>query len=262
MLKGRPLLHSLKLRRVPTRPQGWQPTAAQVRKAERLYVQERLPACRVARVLGVSECSLRRWLKQRGLLRPWARWEPDPDQEAEIMRLYGQERLSVTDVAARLGLEMTAVWRFLRRRGIVIEKGRGNRPGRKPLPRELGTKAGRLRAEGLTWAEIAARLGLAPCTVSKLLRGQLRVGRGGRRRWEPPKGQLAEMVRLSGEGWSLGRLGERYGRSPNTIARLLREAGVAISGRGRPKSSSSRSKGRCQRSASVTPPSAPPFRRS
>ena len=40
--------------------------------------------------------------------RAWG-WEPDAAEEAEIMRLYYEERLTVADVAARLGLEMTTL---------------------------------------------------------------------------------------------------------------------------------------------------------
>jgi DNA-directed RNA polymerase specialized sigma24 family protein len=40
--------------------------------------------------------------------------------------------------------------------------------------------------------------------------------------------QAAEAVRLYEEGWSSGRLGERFGVSPDTVLIVLRRAGASI----------------------------------
>src|SRR5262249_40716048 len=59
------------------------------------------------------------------------------------------------------------------------------------------------------------------------------LGRVGRPRWEPAEGQLPEAARLYAEaGWSLGRLGRRYGGRADTLARRRREGGVEVDGRG------------------------------
>jgi hypothetical protein len=84
----------------------------------------------------------------------------NPEQASAILRLYNEEKLSVVDVARRLDLDTAAVWRFLKRRGVQVQYGRGNRPGRKPLPPVAPDRVAevvRLATAGLTAKAVATR---------------------------------------------------------------------------------------------------------
>jgi transcriptional regulator with XRE-family HTH domain len=152
-----------------------------------------------------------------------------------VLRLYGEEKLSVAEVARRLDLDMTAVWRFLRRRDVVIEWGRGKKRGRKPMAADRVAEVLRLAAAGLALSAVATRTGLHRNTVDRILKEHHAPPPSGRPPWDPGPEQLAQAARLYVVGWSLRRLGARFGVSDKTIARRLRAAGVNLRGVGRPR---------------------------
>jgi len=77
---------------------------------------------------------------------------------------------------------------------------------------------------GKTMKELASEFGIHRTTVSSHLTEQrVPVRRGGL-----DQERKAEAVRLYDEGWSSGRLAERFGVSADTVLRVLRRAGASI----------------------------------
>jgi transposase len=77
---------------------------------------------------------------------------------------------------------------------------------------------------GKTMKELASDFGIHRNTVSAhLTEHGVPVRRGGL-----DQAQAAEAVRLYDEGWSSGRLGERFGVSADTVLTVLRRAGASI----------------------------------
>lgn len=75
---------------------------------------------------------------------------------------------------------------------------------------------------GSTVRQLSAEFGVSRATVSAHLERQ-----GLPRRYNRLSGDaLAEAGRLYGDGWSLARLGERYGLDAGTVRRALLKSGV------------------------------------
>src|SRR5262249_17923462 len=123
-------------------------------------------------------------------------WEPTPEQAEAVLRLYAEGELSAAGVARRLGLPAYGVWRFLRSRGVAIDRGRGPR-GRKPVAPERAAEGVRLYARGgLTVRGVAGRAGLSPSAVRKLLKTGGATRRGvGRPRTGLPHLQVVRLGR-------------------------------------------------------------------
>ena len=77
---------------------------------------------------------------------------------------------------------------------------------------------------GTSMRNLAAEFGIERRTVSAhLRRAQVPIRRGG---LDPNR--AVEAARLYAEGWSCGRLADRFEVSPNSVLRTLRAANVAI----------------------------------
>ena len=101
-----------------------------------------------------------------------------PYSRALIVRRVRQEGRSVREAAAELGISRQTVWKWVRRFESGGLEDRSSRPRRSPrqIPPRLVEQIERLRRKRrLTAVEIAAELGLAASTVSRILR---RIGLG------------------------------------------------------------------------------------
>lgn len=152
-------------------------------------------------------------------------------REAEAIRLYAEERLTLKEVGARLGVSRSTVHGILKAAG-VSRRSPNWRPGwlwphAEARSREI-THA--YVQEGLSLQEVGARFGLSRGTVSEILR---RAGLGGslRRRITggPPhlKGRNDEIARLYAEGGlTLREIGERFNLSSERVRQIGRRAGA------------------------------------
>jgi len=87
----------------------------------RLYCDEGLSANEVARRLGWSASAIYSRLAALGIARrtQWAHNTVDADV-AELRRLYVEDGLSLSEIAARYGCALTTIWRRLRCAAIEI----------------------------------------------------------------------------------------------------------------------------------------------
>jgi transposase-like protein len=109
----------------------------------RLYCDEGLSTSSVARRLGWSESAIRGRLVALGIARrtPWARNAVSCDP-AELVRLYVEDSLSLSAIAARHGCSLTTIWRKLQASGVACrEGGSGLRYERIDFSGDLAEKA-------------------------------------------------------------------------------------------------------------------------
>ena len=146
------------------------------------------------------------------------------ERNKEIVRLCVEEGLPPEDIAARFGLRPSTVFAVLARHSVTVRRDTMHRRARDRRDEAIAD----LHRKGLSLAELGNRFGLAPATVSGILRKlgvSLRRGRTG-----PPqylKERSDEMVRLyTGEGLTLRQLSERFGISHERARQILMKAGV------------------------------------
>ena len=97
----------------------------------------------------------------------------NPYSRALMVRRVRQEGRTVQEAAAELGISRQTVWKWLRRFEAGGLEDRSSRPRQSPhqTPSRLVERIERLRRQRrLTAVEIAAELGLAASTVSRILR--------------------------------------------------------------------------------------------
>jgi hypothetical protein len=107
-----------------------------------------------------------------------------------------------------------------------LSGGQLDLPEQLPIPRKQheGLDAHFQSAAGANMKDLAAAHGIHRVTVSEIIR---RAGVPTRQRGLDP-GQVERAVRLYVEGWSLARLGERFGVAGATVWRALRGRGVVM----------------------------------
>src|SRR5579859_3383225 len=94
----------------------------------RLYCAEELSLDEVARRLGWSQSAIYSRLVALGIARrtAWAHNAVEADT-AELRRLYLDEGLSLSAIAARYGCALTTIWRRLQAAGVTRREG-GSEP--------------------------------------------------------------------------------------------------------------------------------------
>lgn len=86
---------------------------------------------------------------------------------AEAERLYTHENLTTEQIGRRLHVSSTTVRAALKNRGVPMRPA--GRHGRHTIPIGRCTLAARLKNSGLTYAEVADRLGTSPSTAFRLV---------------------------------------------------------------------------------------------
>lgn len=156
---------------------------------------------------------------------------PKPDAES-LRRLYGDQRLTTREIAARLGVSKGTVQNCLRAYGIPTRpnnRGLENQGIDPPTREELERW---VHGEHQTYEEIGNRYGVTRGAVMHWLK------RHGIRRplyWEtvkkgyiPPPLDEATLRRLYEKGLSTTRIGTIYGRSDYLVAKLCRKYGIPL----------------------------------
>lgn len=142
----------------------------------RLYETERTSTRAIGALFGVSKTEVRRWLADDGIAaRPKGRGLANRGVAAptadELRRMIHGEHLSYLEIAARFGVDDSAVQHWLRRHGIprprVWDTRRKGRVVREPTADELRA----LYDEGLSAARIGDRLGLSESAILVRLAG-------------------------------------------------------------------------------------------
>jgi transposase len=178
------------------------PTADRLRQ---LYVQNGLSIAAVAERLNSTTHLIRTWLLEDGIpiraagsrpgvRRPGMVRKPSPPA-AELRRLREQERLSRTELAARYQVHPQTVSGWLTAAGL---------PGHLPPPVSDAQVAAMYRAEPITAAEIARRVGISA-----------------------DQGELAVQY-YQDQGWSYRMIGEELGVSPAKVRSELQRRGIPV----------------------------------
>jgi transcriptional regulator with XRE-family HTH domain len=138
----------------------------------------------------------------------------------EALALY-KEGLTLAEIADRLGVSLTLVWRRLR----GVDGLPARRRGRRPMP--IAEPALALHKQGLRLEEIAARLGVSTALVFRRIkdfpdyvphrRGPVA---GDRSRISP---EVREKIPLwRAEGWTLARIAREVGCSRQYVSLILK----------------------------------------
>lgn len=138
----------------------------------------------------------------------------------ERMRELRAKGLTYKEIAGKTGLSLPTVAKYMRKGRLGGRRGKGKRTRVTP---GLLERMADMRKRGLTYMEIAGKLGVCSETVAKHVR---KAGLGGRRRKVTGE-VLEEMRRLRKEGLSYGKIADKLGLSYETVLNYLeREGGL------------------------------------
>jgi transposase len=150
---------------------------------------------------------------------------PPRVSQAELRRLYEQERLTPAEIGVRVGRSGRTIRVWLQQAGIPLGPHR-ERPRRHPPPATTDLRHC-YHQKGLTAAELAARYGVSASTARRWLRDAGLPRRVPGRRSRAPSGQ--ELRRLyQDQGLSTTQIAQRYGVRQQTAHRWLRAAQIPL----------------------------------
>jgi transposase len=145
--------------------------------------------------------------------------------QAELRRLYEQERLSPAQIGVRVGRSGRTIRVWLEQAGIPLDPHR-ERPRRHPPPAASDLRRFYYQ-EYLTAAELADRYGVSASTARRWLRDAGMPRRVPGRRSRAPSGQ--ELRRLyQDHGLSTTQIAQRYGVRQQTAYKWLRAAQIPL----------------------------------
>ena len=137
----------------------------------------------------------------------------------ELRRLYFDERLSLSQTAARVGMTSQGVGARLHKAGFVLREVKRAKAPTVELARLYFE-------EGLTLTQVAERLGMTEPSVGERLRRSGYKMRPGRRQPQITTGELAQLY--FDEGLSLAQVSVRVGLTPAGVSTRLRHAGYRL----------------------------------
>jgi transposase len=150
--------------------------------------------------------------------------------QAELRRLYEQERLTPAEIGLRVGRSGRTIRVWLQQAGIPL--GPRERPRRHPPPPTTDLRRCYYQ-ERLTAAELAARYGVSASTARRWLRDAGLPGRAPRRRSRAPNGQELRYL-YQDQGLSTTQIAQRYGVRQQTAHKWLRAAQIPLRPVGQP----------------------------
>lgn len=146
--------------------------------------------------------------------------------EAEVIRLYVDEKLTAPKVAEALGTSASTVYRVLHRNGIDAQRRRWDM-----YYDNLGTSPEQLVADylaGGSFATVAAKHGVNFLTIRNVLhRHGITPRRAGGRGQPLTDEQQRRVIELRKQGMRIQDIGFEIGRGPQMVVRCLREHGLA-----------------------------------
>ncbi len=130
-----------------------------------------------------------------------------------------QEGKKLTVVADELGVNLTALYRPLKRLGVISPK-----PRHKPIPPKTLEQARQLRSEGISLAEIGRRFNVDPAKLGYELTKKLKG-----RKTAIDDETLDKLIPRFLDGESINQLSKEIGVSRKTLTDRLRERGIDTS---------------------------------
>jgi transposase-like protein len=151
--------------------------------------------------------------------------------QAELRRLYEQQRLTPAEIGERLGVSGRTIRVWLQQAGVALRPGWERR--RRHLP-PADTELQRCyHDEGLTTAQLAARYGVSATTARRWLHNagvsRRAPGRGSR----APSGEVLRRL-YQDEGLSTTQIALHYGVCQSTAHGWLRAAEIPLRPAGQP----------------------------
>jgi len=150
---------------------------------------------------------------------------PPRISQAELRRLYEQERLTPAEIGVRVGRSGRTIRGWLQQAGIPLAPHR-ERPRRHPPPATTDLRRCYYQ-ENLTAAELAARYGVSASTARRWLRDAGLPRRVPGRRSRAPNGQELRHL-YQDQGLSTTQIAQRYGVRQQTAHRWLRAAQIPL----------------------------------
>jgi transposase len=157
---------------------------------------------------------------------------PPRVSQAELRRLYEQERLTPAEIGVRVGRSGRTIRVWLQQAGIPLGPHR-ERPRRHPPPATTDLRRCYYQ-EGLTAAELAARYGVSASTARRWLRDAGIPRRAAGRRSRAPSGQQLRHL-YQDQGLSTTQIAQRYGVRQQTAHAWLRAAAIPLRPAGQPR---------------------------
>ena len=191
-----------------------------------LYEVERLPCHEIAKRLGVSEVTVRRWFRHYGIQgRPGGSHLERPTRDV-LVRMYTEERCSIAGIAEQLGVGTHAVFGWLSQYNIETRAPWEQSTLQSPATTILTDL---YVTQRLSIAETAERLGVSAPVVSRWLSD---CGIQTRPLGFPNPDRAVLCTLYVKEALSLAEIGDRFGVSGPTVSRWLHEAGIDTRDRG------------------------------
>jgi transposase len=151
--------------------------------------------------------------------------------QAELHRLYEQQRLTPAEIGERLGVSGRTIRTWLQQAGIALRPRRERRRHHLP-PTDVELRRCYLD-EGLTIAQVAARYGVSATTARRWLGNAGIPRRAARRSSRAPSAD--ELRRLyQDEGLSTTQIAQRHGVAQQTAHGWLRAAQIPLRPAGQP----------------------------
>lgn len=157
-----------------------------------------------------------------------------PEVQAEIVRLYQEESMSAPEIAKRTGVSTSAIYRYLKRDGVVAHVAYGaRRKGQRGQvykhPPEVEAQMVAEYAAGAPISKLAEKYGYGKTGVSHVLR---RYGQQTRQRGNTYAEVGAaigdEIVRRYEAGESASAIAAAHGLSYGNVCRYLRSRGIVF----------------------------------
>lgn len=140
----------------------------------------------------------------------------DNPETDEIVRLYVEEFLGVTEISKRTHFSRTGIWKRLQNRRVRLRPTSwGNR--NRHLPQQVVQETVDLYRSGLSMRQVGDRLGLSAATIFDRLESA-----GEPKRSRSPYAHLKpRFEELREEGWSWAQLSRKFGCSESTAYRVV-----------------------------------------
>ena len=149
-----------------------------------------------------------------------------PEFDDLVIKEY-MENKSAYKTGQRLGVSHKYVYRVLHAHGVSIPGWLDEKPHRRAIPADVEPLVIEDHANGMTFKAMREKYGCGDWAIRYLIKrsGSVRRPHGGQSR-RFTDADVAEMKRLSFEGWSQTAIAASFGSTQISVSRALRNAGV------------------------------------
>jgi len=144
-----------------------------------------------------------------------------------LVKTY-MENHSAYQTGNRLGVSHKYVYRVLHSRGVSVPGWNDEKPHRRAIPADVEPQVIEDHANGMTFKAMCAKYGCSDWAVRYLIKrsGSTRRTHGGQKRRFTPD-EVAEMKRLTSEGWGQTAIAASLGTTQLSVSRRLLCEGIA-----------------------------------